>query len=350
MDDINKQKFLAELGRLLTFMYEEDRLEALAMYTRMFDDAKDEQAILQYLVSPTRQAVVLARSYDAKERKLQVHSQSRSGEAYADGETPDYVQAIDALQREAASLGVISPVEDENQISLFDDGPQETQAAPVYEESAPVYEESAPQLMPEPVTEPQSELIPEPQSELMPEAAQESGDKVDVFLAGFSLAESELPPQPQAAPLSIADVPETAAELQPETAEAPVTQSAPQPVAEAPRTERRTNVALLILFIILAIPLSLIGIVLLLVPTVLFLAMAVSAVSLGIMAVSSAFAGGLSLLADVLALLGVALVLLALGLLFAWIFVWFIGGAIAGLIRGVFALGRKWCTKEVPVK
>lgn len=347
MDDINKQKFLAELGRLLTFMYEEDRLEALAMYTRMFDDAKDEQAILQYLVSPTRQAVVLARSYDAKERKLQVHSQSRSGEAYADGETPDYVQAIDALQREAASLGVISPVEDENQISLFDDGPQETQAAPVYEEAAP-------QLMPEPVTEPQSELMPEPQSEpqseLMPEAAQETGDKVDVFLAGFSLAESELPPQPQAAPLSIADVPETAAELQPETAEAPVTQSAPQPVAEAPRTERRTNVALLILFIILAIPLSLIGIVLLLVPTVLFLAMAVSAVSLGIMAVSSAFAGGLSLLADVLALLGVALVLLALGLLFAWVFVWFIGGAIAGLIRGVFALGRKWCTKEVPVK
>lgn len=31
---INKQKFLAELGKLLTFMYDEDRQTALAMYGR----------------------------------------------------------------------------------------------------------------------------------------------------------------------------------------------------------------------------------------------------------------------------------------------------------------------------
>ena len=37
--DINKQKFLAELGKLLTFMYDEDRQDALAMYARMFDAA-----------------------------------------------------------------------------------------------------------------------------------------------------------------------------------------------------------------------------------------------------------------------------------------------------------------------
>ena len=57
MTDINKQKFLAELGKLLTFMYEEDRQSALAMYAKLFDNARDEQSLLQFLVSPTRQAV-----------------------------------------------------------------------------------------------------------------------------------------------------------------------------------------------------------------------------------------------------------------------------------------------------
>ena len=42
-----------------------------------------------------------------------------------------------------------------------------------------------------------------------------------------------------------------------------------------------------------------------------------------------------------------ALVVLALGLLFLWIFVWFVGGAIAGLINEIIKLGGKWCFKEV---
>ena len=40
---------------------------------------------------------------------------------------------------------------------------------------------------------------------------------------------------------------------------------------------------------------------------------------------------------------------LLLALLFLRLFIWLIGGVIPALIRGVFALGRKWCYKEVPV-
>ena len=39
MTSINKQKFLAELGKLLTFMYEEDRQRAMSLYSRMFEEA-----------------------------------------------------------------------------------------------------------------------------------------------------------------------------------------------------------------------------------------------------------------------------------------------------------------------
>ena len=47
-------------------MYEEDRVRALAMYNSMFDETDDETGLLQLLVSPTRQAVHRARSYESK--------------------------------------------------------------------------------------------------------------------------------------------------------------------------------------------------------------------------------------------------------------------------------------------
>lgn len=132
MKRINRQKFLAELGRLLTFMYEEDRQTALAMYNRMFDEAESEQALLQYLVSPTRQAVILARAYNAKERKLQVHTQSRDEYEQSTDEIPDFVLAINKLQDEASALKITTPQVSEDQISLFDDSDAvtETESAP----------------------------------------------------------------------------------------------------------------------------------------------------------------------------------------------------------------------------
>ena len=110
---------------------------------------------------------------------------------------------------------------------------------------------------------------------------------------------------------------------------------------------RKPKVFLLILYILVAVPVGLIGLALLLIPTLLCLGAAAACISVGVLAVSSVF-GGFAVLADLLVVLGAALILLALGLLFLWLFIWFIGGAIAGLVRGVCALARKWCYKEVP--
>ena len=112
-------------------------------------------------------------------------------------------------------------------------------------------------------------------------------------------------------------------------------------------TERRANVPLLILYIIIAVPLTALGVLILLLPTLLFLALAGGAIVVGCLALTSAF-GAFSIFADVMVVLGCALVVLALGLLFLWMFVWLIGGAIAGLINGVIKLAGKWCYKEVP--
>ena len=101
MDGINKQKFLAELSRLLTFMYEEDRQEAIALYSAMFDEAEDEEKLIQLLMSPTRQAVIVARAYNQKDRKLQVTSQSREEAGAGEEGTPDFAAAIEKVREDA---------------------------------------------------------------------------------------------------------------------------------------------------------------------------------------------------------------------------------------------------------
>lgn len=373
---INKQKFLAELGKLLTFMYDEDRQTALAMYGRMFDNARDEQALIQFLISPTRQAVVIARAYNARERKLQVSTQAKDPLYDEQEGTPDFVHAIEALEDEAISRKLIVPEVSEDQFSLFADGvhPQEEEE-PVPVTPAPAKaaeaEEDAPaeDIAPEAAQPAESAAaaapdMPAAEDEADAEAGaaatdEDDGDEVDAFLSDFSIDGDELDGQDEAPQAKAAPVPveaEDPDELPDFTFDAPPRpQAAPRRDEQVKRnappavelTERRANVPLLILYIIIAVPLTALGVLILLLPTLLFLALASGAIVVGCLALTSAF-GAFSIFADVMVVLGCALVVLALGLLFLWMFVWLIGGAIAGLINGVIKLAGKWCYKEVP--
>lgn len=410
VNTINKQKFLAELGRLLTFMYEEDRQTALSMYTRLFDMADDEQAVLHFLVSPTRQAVLLARTYDAAERKLQVHSQHRDASSADSGELPPFVSAIEALEREALSLGVTAPLVDENQFSLFEsDAPVDsleasdlsqpsaaaaygkaglTQLEPVSgQDSSPSPIEAVPVVPPAPAEAPASSGEPvlqagaeavsgsadaaasipsasfeqskssqdavsppassaadsAPASEAPAseneetQAAPSEEDKVDAFLAGFSIADEPVQAAAPAAPDG--DMEDEAM---------PALDALDDPVPAPVETVSRACVPLLIVYILFASVVGLAALLLLLVPLLLSLSVAFVSGSVGIGLLSSAFAS-FAIFADFLAVFGASLLVLAVALLFAWLFIWLIGGVIIGMIRALCRLGRKWCYKEVAV-
>lgn len=62
---MNKQRFLAELRRLLVFMTESDRNVAIEKYTARFDAVGEagEAALLEKLGSPTKVAIGLSRGY-----------------------------------------------------------------------------------------------------------------------------------------------------------------------------------------------------------------------------------------------------------------------------------------------
>lgn len=390
MKRINRQKFLAELGRLLTFMYEEDRQTALAMYNRMFDEAEDEQALIQYLVSPTRQAVVLARAYNAKERKLQVHTQSRDEYEQVSDEIPDFVLAINKLQEEASALKITTPQVSEDQISLFDDSDAGTVPAPaaqVYTEPAADEEKAGTQDADEEATV-QKETPPlfadepaeETEQDEMSNSVNRLADAVDAFLADFTISNDELIPKAKpvgeekdaepektkpaaaeetvevSAGEAVIEQPEATearkhVQTEPEETEAEAVKNAEEAedYTEDAGTVRKPIVPLLILYIIIAIPLGLIGILLLLLLAFMSLSLAVTAGFFGIYGFAATFTG-FAVLADILVVAGASLILLSLALLFLWLFVWFIGGGIVDLIRGLCALGGSWCYKEVAVQ
>ena len=356
-------------------MYEEDRQTALAMYNQLFDEVDDEQGLLQLLVSPTRQAVVIARSYNAKERKLQVHAQSREeSETASDGAAPEFMGVIESIREEALSRQAPKTAEvSADQFSMFEDDffapTPETPAAPAEAEpEAPAEEAAAP--VAEAEVEAPAEASQAEAAETEAEAAgaeapapAASVDEVDAFIADFSIPADQQEFAPEAGEQTAPAEP--AEPAQPEEAEAPAESdeddSAPIAIEEEDDEEyddeyyddeeyepvRKPRVFLLILYILLAVPVGLLGILLLIVPTLLFLVLAGLIITGGVMAVTSAFGSGIAVFADIMVIIGMAFILLALGLLALWIAVWLVGGAMVGLVRGLIHLGGKWCYKEV---
>lgn len=345
-------------------MYEEDRQTALEMYNQLFDEVDDEQGLLQLLVSPTRQAVVIARSYNAKERKLQVHAQSREeSETASDGAAPEFMGVIESIREEALSRQAPKTAEvSADQFSMFEDDffapTPETPAAPA---------EAEPEAPAEEAAAPVAEAETEAPAETAEPAADEPVDEVDAFIADFAIPADQQEFAPNAGEQTAPAEP--AEPAQPEEAEAPAESdeddSAPIVIEEENVGEyddeyddeyyddeeyepvRKPRVFLLILYILLAVPVGLLGILLLIVPTLLFLVLSGLIITGGVMAVTSAFGSGIAVFADIMVIIGMAFILLALGLLALWIAVWLVGGAMVGLVRGLIHLGGKWCYKEV---
>lgn len=310
---------MAELGKLLTFMYEEDRITAISMYEKMFDEAQDEEALLNSLISPTRQAVMIARSYDSKDRKLSVHSTEGLEAAGVSGEEPaQFITCISDIFAEVMdSQPVVTVLKD--QISMFG------------EEGAPKKIEDAP------AEEPKLHEF-----------------DVDAFIKDFSIANNELEGKNEA-PKEAPEVPEPKPVKEPEPE--PIEEVKPEPesvkeqVKDTPAVQdnKKLSGGGLALFLLIAIPLCALGIIAILLLALAFLGLAAGTLFLGWQALKAAFAS-FTVFADVLVILGVALIIIALGVLFFWTFVWLLIGCTKGLVNGVINLATKICSKEEKVK
>lgn len=278
------------------------------MYGELFNEAADEEELSAFLGSPTRQAVALARAYNSKERKLQINSTSRADELYTDeigDETPAFVQIVEQLREEAEKRGLLTRKAEKR--SVWSDAPADLDPEIPFIPSIPT--ESEPQT---------------------PEKPDDTLEYVEPDDSEFTF--DDLPP----VPAENGDVDE-------------IEEETPVVYARRGREEseplRKLNVPLAVLYAIIAVPVTVLIACILLIPTFASLGLSGLCLFVGFKVVLAAFAG-FSMFSDIMVVLGSGVILLALGLLFLWLFIWFIGGAIAGVINAAIKLGGKWCSKE----
>lgn len=369
---INRQQFMSELSKLLTFMFKEDRSEIIQQYNEMLDNAEDEQAMLESFGSPTRLAVAISRSYQRDERKLSVHADSKDG---GSGENVK-VKPVIPTQGKKSSAPIVKPNEPaaDAYVDIIEEIRRE-KAAEEGIEYKPIFfkEETKPEPEVEESAEEAAEETAQPVDEVSENAAEEAAT-ADEENADEAQAE-EVEAQPEGEPAD-AEAAETAeqtageaedapheAEADEGEAEAEAAAEAAEPVDEtahvlatvfnetpeaAPEKVRKTNVFALILYIIVSIP---VGLVLLLV----MLGLELGVLGCGLLGLRVGFGllsftfSGMSVLADVLICFGVNIAVLALGVLVTWFAVWLIIVSVPWLIRGIKNLGRKLCVKEVEI-
>lgn len=374
---INRQQFMSELSKLLTFMFKEDRSEIIQQYNEMLDNAEDEQAMLESFGSPTRLAVAISRSYQRDERKLSVHADSKDG---GSGETVK-VKPVIPTQGKKSSAPIVKPNEPaaDAYVDIIEEIRRE-KAAEEGIEYKPIFFKEEPKPEPEPEVEEPTEDAAKETAEAADEASEapaeeaaaadeESADEAqaedsDAGTAEVAEGEAEAEPQAQEAAADEAQADEGGeaeaeadAEATPEAAEAaePADETAhvlatvfnetPEAV---PEKVRKTNVFALILYIIVSVP---VGLVLLLV----MLGLELGVLGCGLLGLRVGFGllsftfSGMSVFADVLLCFGVNIAVLALGVLITWFAVWLIIVSVPGLIRGIKNLGRKLCVKEVEI-
>lgn len=353
---INRQQFMSELSKLLTFMFKEDRSEIIQQYNEMLDNAEDEQAMLESFGSPTRLAVAISRSYQRDERKLSVHADSKDG---GSGEAVK-VKPVIPTQGKKSSAPIVKPNEPaaDAYVDIIEEIRRE-KAAEEGIEYKPIFFKEEPK--PEPVAEPEVEepaeeavAADEENAENDSEASdsEAQAEDADADTAEVAGDEAEAAPKAQETQADDGGEAEAAAEVEAakpadETAHVLATVFNETPEA-APEKVKKTNVFALILYIIVSIP---VGLVLLLV----MLGLELGVLGCGLLGLRIGFSllsftfSGMSVFADVLLCFGVNLAVLALGVLVTWLAVWLIIVSVPWLIRGIKNLGRKLCVKEVEI-
>jgi len=288
-----KQSYLAELGKLLTYMTPWDRERTLEYIGKRFDEAENEAALLQELGTPVRLAVLYNRGYNpSPDPALAAEEASPAQEEISAPPQWEKDEAESAPEEEAPSAE------------------EPTAEAPEAQEAAEEAAEApAAENAPE---EPDAEEIPA--EETAPESV-EAEEACEEAAAEEESAETE---------------PEEQSEEQPEEAPA---------VPETPETRKKPGfgrvLAVTVLSIFPGLPLFL----LLMIIDVLLLVPGVAGIGAGLILVE---AGTFSLtyMADALLVFGAALIVFALALLLLYGGLWCAVKLTKVYFKGICALMR----------
>lgn len=378
---MNRQRYMAELSKLLAFMFKEDKEDILAQYNKMLDEAEDEQAMLESFGSPTRLAVTISRTYKRSERKLSVEADSKDDGSIGESAMPFAPAAAKVKQPESApeetTLSYADIIEEIRREKAQEEGieykpiffnePEPMPETPAVEEQPPAEEtvsetpaETEAPAEAETTDEQPEETAAEEETpdEAAPETVEEAPEtekqpEKDEQIEAEAPAEDEAPAEAESD--SALDEPsEETSEEEPEEEESPEDESeeifAELDEIEQPEEETRykTNVALLILYLIFAIPVGVVLVAAAIVLGLLLLAFGVGLIAAALKIAGFAFSM-FNIFADIMLCAGASLIAFAVALVIIWLGIIMFAKAIGGIVRGLKALGRSICVKEVSV-
>lgn len=432
---MNRQRYMAELSKLLTFMFKEDRAEILQHYNELLDNAEDEQALLEEFGSPTKLAVTISRTYSREERKLSVSVDSKVEESeeleYTKPDESQFrtIKPAQAVEDEADYLGSYAEIVEEirremaeengeEYVPIFFDNPEpENEAEPeteeVEEETAKVEEgeEGIPEVTEdEAETESESEELTEDDDASTEEAqseeensSEESEDEPEDTEAEIAEEEEESESEEAAEDAPAAEEApeeesgeednsadsegeaseEAEADENSEETEAESEEDSEEEESESEETEavsltaesdveepveavqreipdyttdflkeaeeekissQKLSPALLVLYLIFAIPIGLVLLILTAAVTLTVLGGGAAAMAGGVLLVAFSLSG-ITVTADIMLIVGGALIAFGLGILLLWTGFWLIIAGFKNLINGIVKLGRKICVK-----
>ena len=341
---MNRNMFLTDLGKLLSFMMEEERARTLREYERRLSEAgpEGEQLLLAEYGSATKVAVEIFRAYKLGEPVFDVGGAEAAPKDEFEAETETLCDAEAEVEAEV-------PVEVEAEVEA--EAEAETEAEAEAENEA----EAEPEVEVEAEAEVETEVEAEPETEVEAEIAEEAETEAPVEAEAEAEAEPEEEAEAGEEPEVEAEAPaEPAAESKPahepvfvELAPPPeflIPKAAPEPDTEL--TEYRIPgwaVTLVMLFTCwLWIPLILVQYALAIVLFALFLALGLACVAgCGGLVISAIWA--FDKVPDALLMIGAAAILLAIGLVLLWFAIWLlivllrlITAGIRGTYRGIF--------------
>lgn len=386
---MNRQRYMAELSKLLTFMFKEDKEDILAHYNKMLDEAEDEQALLESFGSPTRLAVTISHSYKRAERKLAVEADSKADKP-DEGETsvvPEHIFVKPVKKETAAEKTPAAPAPGLSYADIIEEIRRE-KAEEEGVEYTPMFFNEPEKAPEEPKAEEKTEEAEKGPEEPEAEKSEEADIEVEIVETPAEESEPEEAEPEEEAPEADGEAEEAAEDDAEDTAE----EKTEEPEAEEPQdaedtvktediedteesesaqeraeldavtvfdqldkmqppmetVQYKTNVGLLILYLIFAIPIGLALFFAAVIVALSLLAAGAVLIGLGIKTVGFAFST-FAIFADSILCAGAALVALAVALMLIWLAILILFRGLGGLIAGIKALGVRICVREVTV-
>lgn len=347
MTVIDRQKYVAELGKLLSGMAPQDREAVLRGVNARFDEEGDDAAVIASLGSPTFAAVSVLRGYTPPEEGASDSVPMPEPRRARPEPKPVEPEPIEPEPEEPEAPEEAGPEEPEAESAEADE-PSPVEPVPEAESTEPAEpapEPEAPPAEPETGPEPEPEQPEIPAEPAEPETAEEPAEAEAPEDAVGPAEEPEEPDEPEESGTEAEGPGEpagTGEAEEPEEAEEnpdlPPFWGGPPELPKPPKAK----VGLLILYIILGVAVGL--------PlTVLFACVALGIFGCGgaLIAAAALLASfcflGMGVVADILLLAGAALVLAALGLLLLFFAVWFFIRCVVGFVNLILCKGREWC-------